>query len=562
MGIIMQKIGRYEILAELGRGAMGVVYSAMDPLIGRQVAIKTIRLDTVEATENREELTRRLFREAQSAGVLSHPGIVTIHDVGEQANEAYIVMEYVDGRNLEDVLASGVPQRSGTLLTILRQSAAALDYAHGKGIIHRDIKPSNIMLCNDGVVKIADFGVAKLIASTSMTQAGLVLGTPSYMSPEQAQGHAVDGRSDQFSLAVIAYRMLTGDLPFQGATLTAILTKLLLEEPQYDNSGLHPYLQTVFRKALAKSPQLRFANCTDFVRDLEGAYSLCKAEMTGGKITIAAQQSKPADSGTEVPIAEVVATASQAPPAAVPVEIAKTGKAYVSQAPAVSSPQAAKDTVQEGIPAVSGPPSAPQESAEPPKRKSMVLAWVASLAVIVVVAVAFLAITKIMKQETPGGDIPSRAADTTVAATVQGPAAGTGPGEPKIDMRSQPKPEKQAETSGTDAQEAHTVKSGTNAASMSSRPGATLKRPIEESGIITWSGKLDKNAILVIAPPIASIGKITGELPGKPVSVKVDPPEVIFRQMPDKENGYRQLMLYSGSNQFSSITIHWKTIPQ
>ena len=176
----------------------------------------------------------------------------------QQGNEAYIVMEYVDGRNLEDVLASGVPQRSGTLLSILRQCASALDYAHGKGIIHRDIKPANIMLCHDGVAKIADFGVAKLAASASMTQAGLVLGTPSYMSPEQAQGQTLDGSSDQFSLAVVAYRMLTRDLPFQGSTLTAILTKILLEEPQYDSSGLHPYLQIVFKRALAKNPQSRF----------------------------------------------------------------------------------------------------------------------------------------------------------------------------------------------------------------------------------------------------------------------------------------------------------------
>ena len=260
----MQKIGRYEIVTELGRGAMGVVYSAMDPLIGRRVAIKTIRLDTMEAAENREELTRRLFREAQSAGVLSHPGIITIHDVGEQGNEAYIVMEYVDGRNLEDVLASGVPQHSGTLLSILRQSATALDYAHGKGIIHRDIKPANIMLCHDGVAKIADFGVAKLAASASMTQAGLVLGTPSYMSPEQAQGQAVDGRSDQFSLAVVAYRMLTGELPFQGATLTAILTKILLEEPQYDSSGLHPYLQIIFQESPRKKPAIPFSELHGF----------------------------------------------------------------------------------------------------------------------------------------------------------------------------------------------------------------------------------------------------------------------------------------------------------
>ena len=559
----MQKIGRYEILAELGRGAMGIVYSAMDPLIGRRVAIKTIRLDSTDAAENREELTRRLFREAQSAGVLSHPGIVTIHDVGEQGNEAYIVMEYVDGRNLEDVLASGVPQHSGTLLSILRQSATALDYAHGKGIIHRDIKPANIMLCHDGVSKIADFGVAKPAASSSMTIAGLVLGTPSYMSPEQAQGQAVDGRSDQFSLAVVAYRMLTGELPFQGATLTAILTKILLEDPQYDSSGLHPCLQIIFKRALAKNPQFRFPNCTDFVRDLEGAYSLCKAEMAGGKPASAEQESKPAAASAAVPIAAALAE-SHPFQVSIPVsvETAAIAQDEVSLAapvylPSPETPAAA----EENFSASSVPSSASDASVPAPKRKSKVMMWVASLAVMALAAIAFFAIKTIQMQKTPAGGASSNAADATVGGVAQNYGAGTGKSKPATGMPSRPRPEEEKTASSkTGSSDAGGVLPGTAGAPKPTRSLASRQPQKIESGIVTWSGKLEKNSVLVLTPPESSVGNVTGAFPGKPVSIEVEPKEVIIRRAPDETNGYKQLMLYSGSKKFTSITIRWKTI--
>lgn len=552
---MMQTIGRYEILAELGRGAMGIVYSATDPLIGRRVAIKTIRLDSADAAENRQELTRRLFREAQSAGVLSHPGIVTIHDVGEQGNEAYIVMEYVDGRNLEDVLASGVPQHSGTLLSILRQSASALDYAHSHGIVHRDIKPSNIMICNDGVVKIADFGVAKLAASTSMTQAGLVLGTPSYMSPEQAQGHALDGHSDQFSLAVIAYRMLTGDLPFAGTTLTAILTRLLLEEPQYDSSGLHPYLQIVFKRALAKIPQLRFPNCTDFARDLENAYALCKSEMAGSRPALTGRDPKPEGTSDAVPPA---VTRVESTPLPAPIGASETTDAAAKEdgsepaPPDVSAPE-------KPAPAEAMPPSpAPEHRVQAPKRKSGRTAWVASFALIALAIVVFFAIGTIQKQKTPDDGV-SLSDDRPGAGQTQSKTPGTGENKPAVEIDSQSKPAAiQAAASEPSPPQTVEVPPGAESEPRPARRASIA--PTIQSGVITWSGQLEKNAVLVIAPPQVSVGTITGKLPGKPVAIEVEPGDMIIRHMPDASNGYNHLMLYSGSNRFTAITIRWKTL--
>src|SRR6202050_5384989 len=188
---------------ELGRGATGVVYRAQDPAIGRTIAIKTLRLSDFTDTTERERLRERLLRETQSAGMLSHPNIVTIYDIAEENGLAYIFMECVDGPPLEKVLNSqDPPLRGDVALTILRQTATALDYAHKKGIVHRDIKPANILIHEDGTAKITDFGVAKIV-SQQMTVAGTMMGTPSYMPPEQVQGAAVNGRADQFSLAVI-----------------------------------------------------------------------------------------------------------------------------------------------------------------------------------------------------------------------------------------------------------------------------------------------------------------------------------------------------------------------
>src|SRR5580698_1380840 len=268
-----QQVGRYQIIGELGRGAMGIVYKAQDPTIGRTIAIKSIRLQDLTDDAERDRLRDRLIREAQSAGILSHPGIVTIYDVAEEGGMAYIFMEFVNGPPLEKMLLTEQTPDKETLLSILRQTAAALDYAHRKGIVHRDIKPANIMIHEDGTAKVTDFGVAKII-SQQMTLSGAMMGTPSYMSPEQVQGAVVTGRADQFSLAVIAYEVLTGEKPFVAEYLPTLLFKIVREEPLLPlrlNPTLGRKVDTVLRKALAKNPDDRYENCTDVVNALATA---------------------------------------------------------------------------------------------------------------------------------------------------------------------------------------------------------------------------------------------------------------------------------------------------
>ena len=271
--IQVQQVGRYQIVSELGRGAMGIVYKAQDPAIGRTIAIKSIRLQDLTDETERARLRERLFREAQSAGILSHPNIVTIYDIAEENGMAYIFMEFVNGPPLEKMLKVDQTPDKETLLSIFRQTAAALDYAHKKGIVHRDIKPANIMIHEDGTAKITDFGVAKIM-SQQMTLAGTMMGTPSYMSPEQVQSTAITGAADQFSLAVIAYEVLTGEKPFAAEYLPTLLYKIVREDPlppQRLNNTLSPQVETVLRKALAKLPEDRFENCTEFINALATA---------------------------------------------------------------------------------------------------------------------------------------------------------------------------------------------------------------------------------------------------------------------------------------------------
>jgi serine/threonine protein kinase len=270
------QIGRYRILDELGRGATGVVYRAQDPAIGRVIAIKTIRLTDISDQGERERLRERLFREAQSAGILSHPNIVTIYDIAEENGLAYIFMECVDGPSLEKVLNGPQALDRNTIFSILRQTAIALDYAHKKGIVHRDVKPANILIHEGATAKIADFGVAKIL-SQQMTHAGVMMGTPNYMSPEQVQGHAVDGRADQFSLAVAAYEVLTGEKPFVADQLPALLFRIVREDPvppQRLNPTLTPQVEVVLRKALSKSAADRYPSCAEFVEALIAACDL------------------------------------------------------------------------------------------------------------------------------------------------------------------------------------------------------------------------------------------------------------------------------------------------
>lgn len=253
---------------------MGVVYHAIDPNIGRPVAIKTINLGAVLKPDEQDRMRERLFREARSAGILSHPGIVTIYDVEQQGELAYIAMEYVDGPTLDHVLSQPEALPPERMFSVLAQTATALDYAHGKGIVHRDVKPANIMIAAGGTAKITDFGIAKITASEQFTMTGSIVGTPHYMSPEQVQGQPVDGRSDQFSLAVIAFEMLTGEKPYTGEHLTTVVYKIVAEEPPSPhriNASLGSGIESVLRKGLSKKPEDRYASCVEFTDSLEKA---------------------------------------------------------------------------------------------------------------------------------------------------------------------------------------------------------------------------------------------------------------------------------------------------
>jgi len=266
-----QHIGRYLVTGELGRGAMGIVYEAIDPLIGRKVAVKVIRL---AGGSEAAFLRDRLFREARSAGGLFHPGIAVILDVGQDGDVAFIAMECVEGPSLAQVMAACRRVDRGEALQILQQTAAALDFAHGKGVVHRDIKPANIMLDKGFTVKVADFGIAKITSAPQYTQTGMTMGTPSYMSPEQVEAKALDGKSDQFSLAVVAYELLTGEQPFQADSFMA-LAHTIVYGPRPSARAANPELPAevdqVFYRGLGKLPEERYWNCREFVAALERA---------------------------------------------------------------------------------------------------------------------------------------------------------------------------------------------------------------------------------------------------------------------------------------------------
>ena len=265
------KLGKYEIRKELGRGAMGVVYEAYDPLIQRVVALKTIKPEQLEGAHAKEILAR-FQREAQAAGRLNHPNIVSIYDFGEDAGVWYIAMEIVSGRELKEYFEANERFSTADVVRILSQILAALGYSHKLGVVHRDVKPSNIFLLKDGTAKVADFGIAHL-ESSDLTQVGTVLGTPAYMSPEQILGLPVDGRSDLFSVGVILYQFLTGERPFQGnATIT--MRKVLEEDPlppSRFNVQIPGAMDAVVRRALAKKPEERFQSAEEFSAALNAA---------------------------------------------------------------------------------------------------------------------------------------------------------------------------------------------------------------------------------------------------------------------------------------------------
>jgi tRNA A-37 threonylcarbamoyl transferase component Bud32 len=268
---VSAKAGRYELIEEIGRGAMGVVYRASDPVIGRPVAVKTMRIANAGSGLSHDELLARFQTEARAAGRLTHPNIVVVYDAGEEDGLLYITMELVEGPSLQALIEAKQTFPLPRVLRLIEQACSALDFAHQHNIIHRDIKPANLMLTQDDTLKITDFGTAKIL-QFGAAQTAQIIGTPSYMSPEQIKGRPVDGRSDIFSLGVVLYELLTGQKPFPGDSVTTVIYKIVNENPvpaQELDSSIHPGLSAVIAKALAKPVEERFQTCREFIEALQ-----------------------------------------------------------------------------------------------------------------------------------------------------------------------------------------------------------------------------------------------------------------------------------------------------
>jgi serine/threonine-protein kinase len=264
-------VGRYQILEELGKGSMGLVYKALDPKINRLLAIKTIRFSDEFDDDVIDEIKERFFREAEIAGRLSHPSIVTIYDVGEDRDLTYMAMELLEGEDLDQFINKENLLPFMKVLDVTAKVADALGFAHTCDVIHRDIKPANIMLLKEGGVKVTDFGIAKALSS-SRTRTGVILGTPNYMSPEQIMGQKIDARSDIFSLGVLLFQLLTGELPFRGDNLSSLLYQIT----QVSHPSVREYNRKVPKacgqiidRALAKKPEERFKNAVEMTKVLK-----------------------------------------------------------------------------------------------------------------------------------------------------------------------------------------------------------------------------------------------------------------------------------------------------
>jgi serine/threonine protein kinase len=269
-------LGRYEILEELGRGDMGIVYKAHDPLIDRYVAIKTIDLQKLTEQE-KDEYKTRFYQEAKAAGRLNHPNIITIHDLGRKGDIAYIAMELMEGPTLQDIIAENKPLTLIDKLDVAFQVAEGLAYAHEHGVVHRDIKPSNIMVLRGRHVKIADFGIAKMESSLWRTQHDKIIGSPLYMSPEQILSHPIDPRSDIFSFGIVLYRMTTGQLPFNADNINAVFYQIINEEPPKPgslNQEIPAILENIIARCLAKKPADRYQNANELKADLHSCRRL------------------------------------------------------------------------------------------------------------------------------------------------------------------------------------------------------------------------------------------------------------------------------------------------
>ena len=532
----MASLGRYEILQEIGRGGEGIVFLAVDPSIDRKVAIKTLPI----AEDPTGALRAKLRQEAKSTARLSHPNIVTVYEFAEQDQLAYIVMEYVPGKSLAAAFEAGESFDYPTVCKLLMQAAEALDHAHAEGVVHRDIKPENLMLHSRGGMKIADFGIAKVLDDVggAKTKTGVVRGTPYYLSPEQIDLKGVSGKSDQFALGVVAYQWLTGHRPFEGESWTELLTKILTKDPPpvsaYKDS-LGERVTIALLKALAKDPANRYASCCEFIAELSYALGLSTGETRPQVSTMTLQLQTPTPSGsvhsprveagpapvsTTLPLPAPVSKSRWAmigvgvsgvialaavlltrQPAAAP-----SGTEVATQPKAVETPAVTKTPEKQGVPA-SETKAPPQKPAEPARKQ----------------------------QEKKK---PEPVAAKAVEVAKQQPQT---PPQQTTQVDPAPPPE-----------------SPPPSPVPAPKPAGKYFGPPE--GRFSWSGSLSAGATLTITGSSASAGGVQGRglPPSLDVSVTVDPPAVQVLSQPSGQNGYRLTLKNTGTGDVPAITIRWR----
>ncbi|MEZ5366186.1 MAG: serine/threonine-protein kinase [Bryobacterales bacterium] len=500
--------GRYEIVSKIGSGGMGSVYRAKDPVIGRAVAVKAIAFTDVADPKERREMQIRTAREARSAGMLSHPNIVTVHDIGQEGGLAFIVMELVEGPTLWELFCKKGKLGKQEFLRILEHSASALDYAHEHGVIHRDVKPSNILVRGDGVAKLTDFGVAKILAAEQLTRTGLVVGTPNYMAPEQIKEQNVTPASDQFGLAVIAYELLTGEKPFDGGTFSSLLYKIM-SEPAPPVRDLNPNVPEaaaeVLERALEKNPEKRFESCGAFVKAL--AEACAEMPEDGLKERRQAEPTPPPTEGDD--------------------EVARLS---LDQLRKVSSTG----------PAFGAPPIPEPDNS---RRNLIIGATVAGVLALALAAAFWMGggepstepngpetepkptvLAENQTPEQPAAQPPAnetRQTQTPAAATPSPPQASPAPSAQPIPPPQQP---------------------------AASAPAVEAPLLVGATTTIVWRGDLPPGGELRIDGDTASVGEISRGLPEGPFEVEVSPNVLEVIEKPSEANGWKRLRLKNGGD--------------
>ena len=454
-GGIPPKIGKYKVASVLGRGAMGVVYLARDPLIDRDVAIKTIVLPQGLEEFRIREFRERFLREARAAGRLSHPAIVTIYeaDDGAAGGPPFIAMEFVEGLPWNHKIRQRTFPDAEPVLALAREIASALDYAHRNGVVHRDIKPANIVQTPDGHVKLMDFGIAK-VPTSELTREGQFLGTPAYMSPEQIMGKPVDGRSDLFSLGTVLYELLTCQKPFPGEDITTVTYSILREDPRPSrsiNAAIPEDVDRILFHLMAKDPDQRYASARQLVEDVD-------AFMAGAGLPHAGQAPVPWVEANTVTSAPPVPAPQAVPPPAPPAHAAKPPAAPPMPTRAQADSPSAPAPMGQAPPAKPGPPPPAQGSAAPstrgelaPKRQAVNALWLlGGLGLLAILAVgamtaAFFWFRSRSSPEIPSAEIPAQQAAKPSAALPQASATAPAAAEPPVPLpapkpRPRPKP--------------------------------------------------------------------------------------------------------------------------